>query len=916
MTANPLTTWSAGTAPSPEQQRLAQILDEYLMGLERGEPLTPEDLLSRHPDVADRLRGYLSGLALFHNAVIKPVQPLAAISGDISGQELTGELGDFRLVREIGRGGMGVVYEGVQVSLGRRVALKVLPFSKAIDEKQITRFKHEAQAAAQVDHPNIVPVFAIGQERGIHYFAMQLIGGPSLSQLLDKWRDEADAEVAASADFPAATVRPTNTLNRVRFVAQLGIQAAQAMHAAHEIGVVHRDIKPSNLLIDEREKLWITDFGVARCKANPSLTETGHLLGTMPYMSPEQATGQGLLVDHRADIYSLGVTLYELATLRHPFEGVSDAALAFDFGRAGLRPPRHWNASVPVDFENIVLKAMAGAREDRYATARELAEDLGRFIDGKPILARRPSLTVRLSKWASRHKRSVAAAMGALSLAVAGLSLTLAVITSERAEKMRAYRAAITSQDRAEKNYAQAQAKFHQAREMLDRFGARVAQRLANDVPGAEEVRKELLDGMLPYYREFARESAGDPSLQADLALTFSKIGFLSDQLGSLAEAEQAYTEARKVLEKLVSREPARPEHRRSLALCCNNLGQLLEKRGAVEAGRKQLARALAIQEQLVKQSPSIEVRSDLATTHGNLGLMISRSGQQQEAAEHYRAAIQIQESILQTAPRDETNINHLAGSYNNLASQFLRGQPGVARQWIEKALLLQLALVREHPAKREYQSDLALSYNNLGAIYSRLARWDDAEKCYLDAMTIQGRLVAAAPLVTAYRRDLAVSQNNLGMMHTSAGHYADAQTSFEKALAIQQELADAHPEDVSLLSGLGGICNNLGMVHQSREKLTEACTAFQRAIAVQRHAHERAPEVALFRESLGRHYYNYAQVLRKLDRPADAAEALLARRQLWPVEDNSRGTLVNAEKPITGGAGGERKSVRGIDIQ
>src|SRR5262245_30497034 len=210
---------------------------------------------------------------------------------------------------------MGVVYEAVQISLVRRVALKVLPFSATVYERQIARFKNEAQAAAQVNHPHIVPVFAIGQDHGVHFFAMQLIEGGSLSELLNQWRDTADS--TASAKSRASTWSHTGqAFARLKTISTIGIQAAEALHAAHEIGVVHRDIKPSNLLVDEKGKLWVTDFGVARCKSNSNLTETGSVVGTLRYMSPEQALGEAALVDHRTDVYSIGVTLYELVTLR------------------------------------------------------------------------------------------------------------------------------------------------------------------------------------------------------------------------------------------------------------------------------------------------------------------------------------------------------------------------------------------------------------------------------------------------------------------------------------------------------------------------------------------------------------------------------------------------------------------------
>src|SRR5262245_7041443 len=230
---------------------------------------------------------------------------------------------------------MGVVYEAVQISLVRRVALKVLPFSATVYERQIARFKNEAQAAAQVNHPHIVPVFAIGQDHGIHFFPMQLIGGQSLCELVNQWRDAAGSRAAVKSPAvkspavkspavkspavksPASTWSQTaETLERLKLISTMAIQAAEALHAAHEIGVVHRDVKPSNLLLDEKGKLWITDFGVARCKSDSNLTETGSVVGTLRYMSPEQAQGQPALVDHRTDVYSIGVTLYELVTLR------------------------------------------------------------------------------------------------------------------------------------------------------------------------------------------------------------------------------------------------------------------------------------------------------------------------------------------------------------------------------------------------------------------------------------------------------------------------------------------------------------------------------------------------------------------------------------------------------------------------
>jgi hypothetical protein len=861
-----------GAAADGERERLAQILDEYLLGLERGEPVEPAELIARHPDVADRLRGYLSGLALFHRAAAPPALPALAITG---GPELGAVLGDFRLIREIGRGGMGVVYEAMQLSLGRRVAVKLLPFSGPINEKQIARFKHEAQAAAQIDHPHIVPVFAIGQEQAIHYFAMQLIGGQSLAELVAGMREETNVD-NADAKASVGSSRSAETLDHVMAVARMGVQAAEALDAAHEIGVVHRDIKPSNLLLDEKGKVWVTDFGVARCKASDSLTETGYVVGSMPYMSPEQSLGQSALVDHRSDIYSLGITLYELATLRHPCEGSAHAETAIEFSRAQWRPVRTWNHAIPVDFENIVLKAMAESRDERYATAGELADDLRRFLNGEPILARPPSLSTRVEKWTRRHQRAVAVAIATLAIALIGVVASLFMITSERAKKDAALASATQNRIRAEK-------KLTAAREVLDRSSARVNELLANNVPGAEGVRRKLLAEMLPYYREFAREAVNDPSLQADLAMTYSKIGHLTDQIGSQSDAEEAYREAQKILQQLAKRNPTHLEHQRNLALCSNNLGQVLQKRGELVAAKAELQTALAIQQKLgTAKELSAEIQPELATTYGNLGLLFASSGDKVRAAEHHQAAIKIQETLRQTSPNDEANLHQLAGSYNNLSALY-PAQPEIAQRCVEQALALQLMLVRLHPTRRDYQSDLALNYNNLGALHARQSRLPEAEICYRDAITIQLRLVSVSPLVTSYQRDLVASLSNLGLTQTRQRSFTDAEKSFAQALEMQQDLVTADPQNLNQLSVLGGIHNNRGMLQQQQEDWEAAGESFEQAIEIQKQAFERAPTVARYRESLSKHYFNYAVVLRTLDRPADAAAVTLARRDLWP---------------------------------
>ena len=240
---------------------------------------------------------------------------------------------------------------------------------------------------------------------------------------------------------------------------RLGIQAAAALHAAHENGIVHRDIKPSNLLLDGNGKLWVTDFGLARRQTDATLTRTGDLVGTLRYMSPEQALGQIALIDHRTDIYSLGATLYELLTLEAAFPGDEGPALIRHIERNEPRPLRQLQSKIPADLETVVLKGMAKRREDRYATAQEFADDLQRVLEGKPTVARPPTLLDRTARWAQRHREVVAVAGLIGLLALLGLTASTLLIARE--------------QRKTAQNFALAEKRFRQAQDTVECLGTR-----------------------------------------------------------------------------------------------------------------------------------------------------------------------------------------------------------------------------------------------------------------------------------------------------------------------------------------------------------------------------------------------------------------------------------------------------------
>jgi WD40 repeat protein len=432
--------------------RISQAIGEFLAASEQGRG-DRSALLDKYNDVAEELAGCLEALD-FMNAVAPQLGQAAA--GDSRGHaaaiQSLATLGDFRILREIGRGGMGVVYEAEQLSIGRRVALKVLPFAAMLDKQQLNRFKNEARAAGTLDHPNIVAIYSVGSDRGVHYYAMQLIEGQSLAQVIEARRkgeggrgkegDEKTNSQPSALPLPPSTlaVAALSTLpdfssrEYFRTVAQLGIQAAEALDHAHQNGILHRDIKPANLLVDDAGKLWITDFGLARIELDAGMTMTGDLLGTLRYMSPEQALAKRVVVDHRSDIYSLGVTLYELLTQQPAFSGDDRQELLRQIAFDEPRKPRQINPRIPHDLETIILKAIEKNPADRYVTAHEFADDLRRFLDDQPIKAKPASYRHQLMKWSRRHVAVVWWGLAVSFVAATILGVSTALIAQSRNE--------------------------------------------------------------------------------------------------------------------------------------------------------------------------------------------------------------------------------------------------------------------------------------------------------------------------------------------------------------------------------------------------------------------------------------------------------------------------------------------------
>jgi serine/threonine protein kinase/WD40 repeat protein len=406
---------------------LEALAEEFLDRMRRGERPSVSDFLARAPDRAGEFEQLLSALRLVEGVKLHDDATSAAgIAGLPRGSPVLERLADFRILRELGRGGMGVVYEAEQESLDRHVAIKVLAPGTARSPQLIERFLREAKAAAQLHHTNIVPVFSVGEHEGLHYYAMQFIRGLSLDKVLQevrRMRQHAPADPAedATATHPALAAATDSSERYARSVARIGLEVARALEYAHEQGTLHRDIKPSNILLDVHGVAWVTDFGLAKALEDEDLTRTGDLVGTTRYMAPERFRGQ---CDGRSDEYSLGLTLYELLALRPAFDASDREGLLYQVNR--IEPPRlrSLNPAIPVDLETIIHKAIEKEAEHRYDHVAELADDLDCFLEDRPIAARRVSSTERLTRWARRNP-----GLATLGTALAAmLALVIAVI--------------------------------------------------------------------------------------------------------------------------------------------------------------------------------------------------------------------------------------------------------------------------------------------------------------------------------------------------------------------------------------------------------------------------------------------------------------------------------------------------------
>lgn len=854
-----------------------------------------------------------------------------------SSDEMTGtQIGPYKLLQQIGEGGMGTVYMAEQTQpVQRKVALKVI--KAGMDSRQIiARFEAERQALAMMDHVNIARVLDAGAtDAGRPYFVMELVHGVPITKYCDDNR-----------------LTPRERL-------ELFVPVCQAIQHAHQKGVIHRDIKPSNVMItlyDGKPVPKVIDFGVAKATEQKLtertlFTQYGTMVGTLEYMSPEQAEMSALGVDTRSDIYSLGVLLYELLTgntpLRHkrmkeaafaeilrlikeeepprPSTRLSDPEEAL----ASISAQRHTEPAklsklMRGELDWIVMKTLEKDRNRRYETANGLAMDVQRYLHDETVQACPPSAGYRLRKFVRRYKGPVLATSFILLCLIGGIiGTTLGLVEAKLQERI-----AVDERDRALKAETQANANFRQAREAVDDMYTQVAEKWLAQQPHLEVVQREFLQKALRFYEQFAKEAGSDAATRFERARAYRRVAEIQFRLGARAQAEPAGHRAIDLLEKLSEEFPAVPEYRQELGNTLQNWGALLASAGRNSEREKVIRRALAIQEKLVADFPRVpDYRNDLGRGKSRLGELLGSLRQSSEAAKAYRSALAIQNplvgefpsnpeyryeladsyfllgntlrsmgqsqesqkalgqaaTILEKLATDSPNVpeyrNVLAGVYNSLAYLFPSNE---AEQWVGKAIILQEKLAADFPGHTDYRYDLFRSLETRGSQWQHAERRKDAEQAFRRAVEIGEKLAAESPTVHYYRSRLASCYRGLADLLGHAGNLSEAEAHYQHSIRLYEHLIAEFPDIPDMREQVVPSYQSLAQLLVSAGRQQEAVKVYRQAIASLERPAAANPRLPAYRRELAQLYNRQGILLRNADRKQEADVLLRKAQELW----------------------------------
>jgi serine/threonine-protein kinase len=930
------------TTLTPDQEALLdEVLAGYLSAARSGAAPSRDDLLARHPELAGPLAEFfadqdrLTRLA----APFRSLRPAPALPAGA-------RVGGYELLGELARGGMGVVYRARQLRPNRVVALKMLRAGPRAGADELRRFRAEAEAAARLDHPNIVPIYEVGEHDGQPFFSMKLVDGGHLG------------------------TRVPELLDSPRESAALLAAVARAVHYAHQRGVLHRDLKPANILLQMGNGEWgvgneagsfptphspfpipkITDFGLAKLlSADGStpdglggLTQTGTALGTPAYMAPEQAAGGPAAATTAADVYSLGAILYELLTGRPPFRAETPLATLRRVTESEPERPRQVRAGVPRDLETVALKCLEKDPARRYPSAAELADDLERWLRGETIKARPVGPLGALERWA-RRQPVLAGLAAALAVAVVA-GLAASTVLWRQAER---HAAAAEEREReserlrtlAEQNWRESErlrelveANFRLAHRAVGDFCNRFTEQQLNDDAARQGLGRELLDTALKYYQEFLAVRGDDPALLEEFADAHFRLASLKSMTGSRTEALAAFEKARSIYDDLIRRHPDRASLRSARAWILNRIGLVQADLGRQTDALASFRDARVALEELTARRPEdaelahriVSVLGHEGNAHRALGDRAAaddcyrRQGEQAErvqrllpgnrvarldqavslhnraitapdraaAAELQRQALRIEEALVAERPGLRDTVIALAKSYWELAGdQVSAGRPEEAVRSARRGVELLENLAKNQPRATNVLSELAAGLRQLGIAQREADQLRPALASLQEAMRIDARLVEDHPDLPGYLNNAAKDHFDIGLLLMRNNQWSDAARAFEKACELRRKVVADDPALISYRVDLAMSHHNLGMAYWDLGRTEDAIESLRESAAVRADACRRAPQNEEYRRGAGRSSRLLADYLRAAGRSAEAAAALQDLLSLCPAD-------------------------------